>query len=189
MHRSQAGDADLANLLAASAAGDQTAFASLYDRTSGQVYGLVLRILNDRSHAEEVVQEAYLHYWQQADHYRPALGTVRNWMLTIAHRRSVDRIRSEELYRKRGSEYADAEAAVPPTPVVEIVEGRDQSRTLRRCLDHLTNLQRDSIELSYFSGMTYPQVAERMSTPLPTIKSRIRDGLRSLRNCVKTGGS
>lgn len=188
MHRRHADDGgELADLLAAAAAGDNAAFARLYDLTSGRVYGLVLRVINDRSHAEEVVQEAYLYYWQQAHRYDPSRGGVVNWMLTIAHRRSVDRIRSESLYRRRGSEYADADAAVPSTPVVEIVERRDESRTLRRCLGTLTNLQRDSIELSYFSGMTYPEVAEHTSTPLPTIKSRIRDGLRSLRNCVRSG--
>ncbi|GAA4681030.1 ECF RNA polymerase sigma factor SigK [Gordonia humi] len=188
MHGSPtAGGDDLSRLLAESAGGDKTAFARLYDLTNARVYGLALRVLNDRSHAEEVVQEAYLHFWQQADKYSAARGSVVNWMLTIAHRRCVDRIRSEELYRRRGAEYASANAAVPSTPIVEIVERHDETRTLRRCLGRLTNLQRDSIELSYFSGMTYPEVAEHTSTPLPTVKSRIRDGLRNLRNCVKTG--
>lgn len=193
MHPNQAADGgdrsqpDLPRLLAASAAGDQASFARLYDLTNARVYGLVLRVLKDRSHAEEVVQESYLRYWQQADQYSAARGSVVSWMLTIAHRRSVDRIRSEELYRKRGSEYANANASVPPTPVVELVEQHDETMTLRICLGRLTNLQREGIELSYFDGMTYPEVAAHTSTPLPTIKSRIRDGLRNLRNCVKTG--
>ncbi|MCF8609617.1 sigma-70 family RNA polymerase sigma factor [Gordonia sp. HY285] len=186
MHPSPTDGTELSRLLAASADGDHSAFARLYDLTNARVYGLALRVLNDRSHAEEVVQESYLHFWQQAHRYSSARGSVVNWMLTIAHRRSVDRIRSEELYRRRGSEYTSANTAVPSTPLVEVVEQHEETLTLRRCLGRLTNLQRDSIELSYFDGMTYPEVAAYTATPLPTIKSRIRDGLRSLRHCVKT---
>lgn len=186
-HPSRVQDDELALLLTQSAAGDHRAFARLYDLTSARVYGLVLRVINDRSHAEEVVQECYLKFWQHADRYDRSRGGVVNWMLTIAHRRSVDRIRSEEVHRRRGTEYANANAAVPPAPVEESVERRDERITLRRCLGRLTDLQRNSIEMSYFGGMTYPEVAAQTSTPLPTIKSRIRDGLRSLRDCVKTG--
>ncbi|WP_132993438.1 ECF RNA polymerase sigma factor SigK [Gordonia zhaorongruii] len=186
MNRTDPGN-DLAHLLVESAAGDHSAFARLYDLTSARVYGLVLRILHDRSHAEEVVQESYLRYWQHASEYDPARGSVISWMMTIAHRRSVDRVRSEELHRQRGSQYSTANTAVPPAPVTEPLEQREEAATLRQCLSRLTELQRNSIELSYFSGMTYPEVAAHTATPLPTIKSRIRDGLRSLRTCVKTG--
>ena len=178
---------ELARLLSQSATGDHRAFARLYDLTSARVYGLVLRVINDRSHAEEVVQECYLRFWQHADRYDRDRGGVVNWMLTIAHRRSVDRIRSEQLHRTRSSEYATANAGVPPTPVEDAVERLEERVTLRHCLGRLTDLQRNSIEMSYFGGLSYPEVAAQTSTPVPTIKSRIRDGLRSLRDCVKTG--
>lgn len=182
-------DTDTTELLSLSAAGDHVAFAHLYDLTSARVYGLALRVLKDRHHAEEVVQESYLRFWQQADDYDPARGSVVNWMLTITHRRSVDRVRSEELHRRRAAGYSSASAAVPQPPVDETVVDHDDTQALNRCLRRLTALQRSTIEMSYFDGMTYPEVAATTSTPLPTIKSRIRDGLRSLRDCVKGGAS
>ncbi|WP_232017067.1 sigma-70 family RNA polymerase sigma factor [Gordonia insulae] len=176
----------LRTLLADSALGDRGAFARLYDLTSARIYGLALRVVRDRNYAEEVVQEAYLQYWQKAGDYQPTRGTVISWMMTIAHRRAVDRVRSEELQHRKIGEY-EATSRLPAGPVpLELVVDREQSGELRTCLNRLTDLQRDSIEMSYFSGMTYPEVAEHTSTPLPTIKSRIRDGLRKLRSCLRS---
>lgn len=174
----------LADLLAASADGDRSAFAQLYDLTSSRIYGLSLRVIRDPNYAEEVVQEAYLQFWQKAADYHPSRGSVITWMMTIAHRRAVDRVRAEELHHRRSSEYGAANAAIPQSIPLEVVVDRDDASTLRGCLDRLTDLQRSSIELSYFNGMTYPEVAEQTSTPLPTIKSRIRDGLRRLKTCM-----
>lgn len=179
--------ARLHGLLAESAGGDRHAFAQLYDLTSARIYGLALRVVRDRHYAEEVVQEAYLQFWQKAGEYQPARGSVISWMMTIAHRRAVDRVRSEELQHRKVAEYEAGNAPVGPPIPLEVVVDRDESSTLRTCLDRLTDLQRDSIEMSYFAGLTYPEVAEHTSTPLPTIKSRIRDGLKKLRNCL--GGS
>lgn len=187
MTRSQ--EPDLTGLLSAAADGDREAFTALYDLTSARVYGLALRILADRSHAEEVVQESYLQCWQQADRFDARRGTALGWMMTITHRRAVDRVRAEQLHRRRSAEYASAGAAVPEPPVGEDVERRDEAVTLRQCLGLLTALQRSTIEMSYFGGMSYPEVAEHTDTPLPTIKSRIRDGLRRLRRCVSEGAS
>lgn len=182
-------DPDLTRLLVAAGDGDREAFTALYDLTSARIYGLALRVLADRSHAEEVAQESYLQCWQQADRFDAGRGTALGWMMTITHRRAVDRVRAEQLHRRRSAEYASADAGVPAAPVGEDIERRAEAVTLRQCLGRLTDLQRSTIELSYFNGMSYPEVAEHTATPLPTIKSRIRDGLRHLRRCVAAGAS
>lgn len=171
-------------LLAASANGDRAAFAQLYDLTNARIYGLALRVIRDANYAEEVVQEAYLQYWQRAPQYRPDRGSVITWMMTIAHRRAIDRIRSEDLHKRRSNEFGVANVTLSQPIPLDIVVDRDEAATLHTCLATLTDLQRSSIEMSYFNGLTYPEVAAEMATPLPTIKSRIRDGLRRLKNCL-----
>lgn len=174
----------LSALLMASAGGDRAAFGRLYDLTSARIYGLALRVIRDVHYAEEVVQESYLQYWQKADQYHPERGSVITWMMTIAHRRAVDRVRTEELQQRKAAEYGAGNASTPHPIPLEVVVDREETRALRTCLDRLTELQRASIEMSYFSGMTYPEVAAVTATPLPTIKSRIRDGLRNLKKCM-----
>ncbi|MGV9478478.1 sigma-70 family RNA polymerase sigma factor [Gordonia aichiensis] len=174
----------LSALLMASAGGDRAAFGRLYDLTSARIYGLALRVIRDVHYAEEVVQESYLQYWQKADQYHPERGSVITWMMTIAHRRAVDRVRTEELQQRKAAEYGAGNASTPHPIPLEVVVDREETRALRTCLDRLTELQRASIEMSYFNGMTYPEVAAVTATPLPTIKSRIRDGLRSLKKCM-----
>lgn len=175
-------------LLAASARGDRAAFSRLYDLTNPRVYGLVRRVIRDANYAEEVVQEAYLQYWQQASSYRADRGSVITWMMTIAHRRAIDRVRTEDLQRRRVTEAGIAQSSVAEPLPLEVVVDREEAQSVRTCLDGLTQLQRSSIEMSYFNGMTYPEVAAETGTPLPTIKSRIRDGLRRLRDCLQGHG-
>lgn len=175
----------LRDLLASSAQGDRSAFTRLYDLTSPRIYGLALRVVYDRAHAEEVVQEAYLQFWQKAGEYRPERGSVISWMMTITHRRAVDRVRSEQVHRRRIADYGTENVEVPEASPLEVVEANEQAATLRNCMGQLTDLQRNTIAMAYFSGLSYPEVAEQTGTPLPTIKSRIRDGLRGLRNCLK----
>ncbi len=176
----------LRDLLVSVAGGDRASFTRLYDLTSSRIYGLAVRVVRDRHYAEEVVQEAYLQYWQRAADYEPARGSVITWMMTIAHRRAVDRVRSENMQTERMSEYgarnAEPEGA-QNIPLEEVVRAAEVS-AVRTCLGHLTDLQRGSLEMSYFGGLTYPEVAARTDTPLPTTKSRIRDGLRRLRICL-----
>jgi RNA polymerase sigma-70 factor (ECF subfamily) len=186
-HHGRGGEAQvLRELLAAAATGDRTAFSALYDRTSSRIYGLAFRVVRDRQYAEEIVQEAYLQYWQKAGEYQPGRGSVITWMMTIAHRRAVDRVRSEELQQQRMSQYGAVSVETPRNIPLEVVVQTDEARTLRTCLGTLTELQRSCIEMSYFGGLTYPEVARHTDTPLPTIKSRIRDGLRRLRTCLRT---
>ncbi|WP_238420313.1 sigma-70 family RNA polymerase sigma factor [Gordonia sp. 'Campus'] len=176
----------LRELVAAVAAGDRIAFTELYDLTSSRIYGLAVRIVRDRHYAEEIVQEAFLQYWLNAGDYSPARGSVITWMMTIAHRRAVDRVRVESMQAERISEYGvqSVEPEEPRNLPLEAVMAADEVVALHSCLERLTDLQRGCIEMSYFRGLTYPQVAERLGTPLPTAKSRIRDGLRTLRACM-----
>ena len=180
-------DLDPAVLLERSAAGDLEAFGRFYDLVAPRVYGLVLRILRDPGYSEETVQEVFLQAWQQAGSYNRALGSVTSWILTIAHRRAVDRVRTENSSSRR----EEARAREVPVAVMDVSEEvvaslsqADEARGVRRCLEDLTVNQRESIELAYFSGLTYREVAERLDAALPTVKSRIRDGLRRLKQCL-----
>ena len=184
--RSLARTPELADLLERTAARDRAAFAALYDATSARVYGLILRVIRDPGYAEETLQEVYLQVWQNAHNYRPDMGSVVSWMLTIGHRRAVDRVRSEEASSRRGTEYSVSNSVTPSDEVVESVVTREDRREVIKCLGTLTATQRESIELSYYGGLSYPQVAERLNAGLPTVKSRIRDGLRRLRTCLES---
>lgn len=183
--------ADPERLLELAAGGDLDAFARFYDLLSARVYGLALRVLRDPGYAEETVQEVFLQVWKQAADYRPSLGSVQTWVLTITHRRAVDRVRSESSATRRDE--ADAAVSVASGAAVsgdiaeqvtdQITRDQDAAR-VRRCLDTLSDAQRQSIEMAYFSGLTYREVAERLDAALPTVKSRIRDGLRRLKGCM-----
>ncbi len=174
-------------LLTRSAAGDLDAFAQLYDLMAPRVHGLVLRILRDPGYSEETVQEVFLQVWRQASGYDPALGSVTSWMLTIAHRRAVDRVRSESSSARRDE--ADAASAPVITldvsdQVLDAMSRAEDASGVHLCLGELTDIQRQAIEMAYFSGLTYREVAVRLEAALPTVKSRIRDGLRRLKNCL-----
>lgn len=182
---------DPAQLLELSAAGDLEAFARFYDLMAPRVHGLALRVLRDRGYAEETVQEVFLQVWRQASGYTPALGSVHSWVLTIAHRRAVDRVRSESASARRdeadvAATVLDAEGRQPDVSeqVVSQISRAEDAAQVRRCLDELTGNQRQSIEMAYFRGLTYREVADQLEAALPTIKSRIRDGLRRLKSCL-----
>jgi RNA polymerase sigma-70 factor (ECF subfamily) len=175
---------DLGELLTLVARGDQVAFETVYDRVAPAVFGLVLRVLRDAAQSEEVAQEALLEVWRTAGRFDPARGTALAWVLTIAHRRAVDRVRSERAAAER--EARAASAAPPPAAdeVAETVESSLEAQRVRHCLDGLTGAQRESITLAYYSGLSYPQVASALGVALGTVKTRIRDGLRRLRDCL-----
>jgi len=174
---------DLGELLTLVAGGDQVAFETVYDRVAPAVFGLVLRVLRDSAQSEEVAQEALLEVWRTAGRFDPARGTALAWVMTIAHRRAVDRVRSE---RAAATREARAAAASPPAAdeVAETVESSLEAERVRHCLDGLTGTQRESITLAYYSGLSYPQVASALGVALGTVKTRIRDGLRRLRDCL-----
>jgi len=171
----------LRGLLERVSQGDQEAFAGLYDATSPRVFGLVLRILRDRAQAEEVVQEVFLQVWREAPAFDGARGSALAWMLTLAHRRAVDRVRSASAQSRREVVYESRHATAPYDTTSEKVESRWEANTVRLALGRLDDPQREAIELAYFEGLTHREVSERLGLPLGTAKTRIRDGLRKLR--------
>nr|WP_313673049.1 sigma-70 family RNA polymerase sigma factor [Mycolicibacterium sp.] len=178
---------DLDALLRRVAHRDADAFAQLYDATRSRVYGMVCRVLRDRGYSEETTQDVYLQVWRTAESYDPASGSALAWLLTLAHRRAVDRVRSEQAATQRDSRYGSANVERDTDSVTDAVLSGEDRRRVTACLDGLTDIQRECIELAYYQGMTYVQVSERLSANLATVKSRMRDGLRGLRNCLGVG--
>lgn len=179
--------ADLDVLLRRVAQRDRDAFAALYDATRSRVYGMVLRVLRDHGYSEETTQDIYLQVWRTAESYDPAAGSALAWLLTLAHRRAVDRVRSEQAATQRDSRYSAATVDRDVDHVSDAVIAGEERRRVTTCLDGLTDVQRECIELAYYQGLTYVQVSEKLSANLATIKSRIRDALRGLRNCLGVG--
>lgn len=175
-------DPDLAGLLTASAQGDQDAFATLYDRTSGRIHGLVVRVLRDHAQAEEVTQEVFLQVWRTAGSFDPARGSAQAWLLTLAHRRAVDRVRSAQSQSDRDLAYESRHDRPAPDPTAEEAEGRLQGQLVRSAVQQLGPPHQEALELAYFEGLTHREVSERLGVPLGTAKTRIRDGLRKLRH-------
>ena len=178
---------DLDALLRRVAHHDSEAFAALYDATRSRVYGMVSRVLRDRGYSEETTQDVYLQVWRTAESYDPASGSALAWLLTLAHRRAVDRVRSEQAASRRDSRYGAATVERDSDHVIDAVLSTEERQRVTACLDGLTGVQRECIELAYYQGLTYVQVSERLSANLATVKSRMRDALRGLRNCLGVG--
>jgi RNA polymerase sigma-70 factor (ECF subfamily) len=177
-------DPDLVALLARVARGDHQAFELLYGELAGPVYGVIRQVLRDPAQSEEIAQEVLLEIWRTASRFDPARGSPAAWALTIAHRRAVDRVRSATASSRR-EEKAAVDHSSLDDDVAEVVAGTLDRQRVRRCLDGLTELQRESIKLAYYGGYSYPQVARLLGVALGTVKTRIRDGLIRMRDCLE----
>ncbi len=168
-------------LLRRAGRGDQAAFAELFDELSPVVYGVVLKVVRDPSQAEEVAQEVFVELWRLAARFDGTKGTARSWAATLAHRRAIDRVRSEQASRDRQDRDAAQTVRDHDVVVAEVESSIDQAR-VRRALAQLSDLQREAVELAYFGGHTYREVAVLLDVAEGTVKSRIRDGLIRLRD-------
>jgi RNA polymerase sigma-70 factor, ECF subfamily len=169
--------------LSAVARGDEDAFAVVYDRAAPVVLGTVRRILRNPAQSEEVMQEVLLEVWRTASRFDPAAGSAAAWITMLAHRRAVDRVRSEQRAAQREARSA-ATAEVGYDEVAEAVEASLDRERVRRCLGGLTELQRESVTLAYYGGYSYREVAQLLGVAVGTVKTRMRDGLIRLRDCL-----
>ena len=175
---------EIDELLRAVGRGDDSAFARLYDLLAPRVFGLARRVLRDPAQAEEMAQEVLVEVWRTASRFDSQRGSGLSWVLTIAHRRTVDRVRSEQASADRMQKVAAASVHVPYDEVADQVGTRLERQQVRHCLDGLTELQRQAITLAYYGGHTYREVATLLDAALPTVKTRMRDGLIRLRDCL-----
>jgi RNA polymerase sigma-70 factor, ECF subfamily len=174
--------ADLAAQIGLVARGDAAAFEAVYELLGPSVFGIVQRVIRDPAQSEEVTQEVMLEVWRTAAKFDASRGSATAWVLTLAHRRAVDRVRSVQKESER--ERRTAAADVPYDEVTEAVESRLERERVRRCLGLLTELQRESVTLAYYGGYTYGQVAILLGIPTGTVKTRMRDALIRLRDCL-----
>jgi RNA polymerase sigma-70 factor, ECF subfamily len=177
------GEQDLDGLLTRVARGDQAAFEAVYDTLAGPVYGLINKVVRDPAQSEEVAQEVLLEVWRIAARFDPAKGSAATWVMTIAHRRAVDRVRSARAAAAREARTAEVHSPNGDEVADSVAASIDAER-VRRCLEALTEAQRESITLAYYGGYSYRQVGERLGVALSTIKTRIRDGLVRMRDCL-----
>jgi RNA polymerase sigma-70 factor (ECF subfamily) len=173
---------DLTVLLGEVARGEADAFEAVCHRIAGPVFGTVRRVVRDPSQSEEVAQEVLVEVWRAASRFDASRGSAMAWVMMIAHRRAVDRVRSEQKSAER--ELRAASAVIAYDEVAETVEASLDRERVRRCLGSLTELQREAVTLAYYGGYTYRQVAGLLGVAAGTVSTRMRDGLIRLRDCL-----
>jgi RNA polymerase sigma-70 factor (ECF subfamily) len=181
------GALDLGELLRRSGRGDRDAFTDLYDATSSRVFGLAVRVVRDPAQAEEVAQEAFLEIWKTSGRFDSDRGSPLGWLLTIVHRKAVDRVRSAEASTRRDNSYHAQNQPVEHDSTAEAAHASLEARRVRTALKSLTGIQREALELAYFGGYTHTEVATMLDLPVGTAKTRIRDGLIRLRDTMGVG--
>ncbi|MET9214737.1 MULTISPECIES: ECF RNA polymerase sigma factor SigK [unclassified Nocardia] len=181
--------ARLVTLLGEIASGDRTAFAEFYRATSPRVFGLALRVVRNHGAAEDIAQEVFLQAWSLAGEYDAGKASPIGWLMMLTHRRAVDRVRAEQSATSRDLVFGHTHLGRDHDIVAEEVTQRLDEQSVQDCLATMTDLQREAVALAYYSGRTYAEVSETLDVPLPTVKSRIRDGLKRLENCLTGGNS
>ncbi|GAA4660989.1 ECF RNA polymerase sigma factor SigK [Kineococcus glutinatus] len=174
-------DDPLATAVARVAQGDRDAFAEVFDTLAPRVLAVARAVVRNHALAEEVAQEVLVEVWRQAPRYDPALGSVGAWTLTIAHRRAVDRVRAVRAREDREDRVAAGDGRREYDEVAEQVLQHDEEGSVRAALGALTDLQREAVVLAYWGGCTSTEISSRLGVPVPTVKSRLRDGLLRLR--------
>jgi len=173
---------DLAAQLTMVARGDAAAFDAVFEQLGPSVYGVVKRVIRDPAQSEEVTQEVMLEVWRTAAKFDAERGSATSWVMTLAHGRAVDRVRSVQKDAERARRVAAAD--IPYDMVTEAVESSLERERVRRCLGSLTELQRETVTMAYYRGYTYGQVASLLGVPIGTVKTRMRDALIRLRDCL-----
>jgi RNA polymerase sigma-70 factor (ECF subfamily) len=179
--------AHLAELLKRASRGDESAFAEWYDATSARAFGLAVRVLRDRAQAEEVAQEAYLDCWRHASRFDETKGSAISWLLTIVHRKAVDRVRSAEASSRRDVAYGQRQISVEHDETAEAATASLEATRVRSALAQLTIKQREAVQLAFLGGYTHTEVAKLLDLPIGTAKTRIRDGLIRMRDAMGVG--
>ncbi|WP_344771128.1 ECF RNA polymerase sigma factor SigK [Aeromicrobium panaciterrae] len=174
---------DINELLTRVGRGDEQAFGAVYDALGGAVYGMAKRVIRDPARAEEVSQEVFIQVWQSAPRFDATRGNAKSWVLTLAHRRAVDAVRHDQAATNRENKY-DWSNGPDYDEVAETVTISLEHEQVRRCLDSLTGLQREAVDLAYYKGYTYAEVAKTLDANPATVKTRMRDGLVRLRDCL-----
>ena len=185
---------ELRELLARTGLGDRAAFAELYRRTSAHLFGVVLRIARDRSQAEDVLQEAYVNVWRAASGFDAAKAQPLTWLTSIARNRAIDSLRRAQAQPRLqtpaaldpddGDDALERVADDGPGPL-ELLSQAAEARALGDCMAQLTPVQRQSMALAFYDGLSHSEVAERLRQPLGTVKSWLRRGLLALKACLE----
>ncbi len=170
------------DLLARTAAGDQSAFSVLYDHTASRVLSLVRRVLVDPSQSEEVTQEVFLEVWQSASRFDPNKGRALTWIMTMAHRRAIDRVRAAQASRDRDVAVGIRDLPTAYDQVAETVEVRVEHERVEVAMAALSDTQREAVRLAYYGGLSQSEIAAELGIPLGTAKTRLRDAMIRLRN-------
>jgi RNA polymerase sigma-70 factor, ECF subfamily len=166
----------------------QPALKELYSRYAKSLRGMIGSVVREESEADDVLQESFLQIWREAHNYSPKAGKPLGWVITIARRRAIDRVRRRDCYRRAKQRFEDE---IKPAPhvnghaIASDLSGQDLRRFLGQQLQALPRVQREAVELAYFSGLSQREIAATTRTPLGTVKTRLQLGLRKLTQCVR----
>lgn len=175
---------DIEDMIARVALGDRKAFSALYDSTSSKLFGVILRVLNNRASAEDVLQETYMKVWRYADRYMSNGMSPMTWLITIARNTAIDRLRATRESTADVDDLADRLVASGPTPEQSAIAAGEASR-ITACLDELEGDKSQAVRGAYLQGLSYAELAEKFSVPLNTMRTWLRRSLISLRECME----